>query len=256
MEEQKPTEENKDFIVITTDSEPKKFSFLPIFYTIVIIIFFSFGGLLSLLFSRDATKKHILEAPVAPKFTVHASPIPTQSVQVISLTKIATSLDVPPLYQDWQWSSEGNQLNSDDLSSIMVDRYDQNYLPVPMIGKTYTATSSAISNPDSKFIDNYYSLLLQKSGWLVDGGSPYLEFRSFRLRANAADGPCGGLDGDLGYKDGMVRLASIKHTFQPCVPPIGLQNGKAVTQNIAYTVFIGNPVSLQYFNEYMATHPK
>ena len=255
MEEQNNTPHN-DFIVVTTDNEPKKFSFLRILYFIVIIFFFFLGGLVSAFFSWKVEKQHILEATVAPTLTVHSTPIPTQSVEVIQLTKIATSLDVPPLYQNWQWGSEKSSLNNNDLSSIMVDRYDQNYLPVPMTGKTYTATNSAISNPDSKFIDNYYALLLQKSEWLVNGSSPYLEFRSFRLRANIADGPCGGIDGYLGYKDDMVRLVSIEHTFQPCVPPIGLQNGKAVTQNIAYTVFIGDPVSLQFFNKYMATHPK
>jgi hypothetical protein len=257
---QKPSVGNNaahsDFIVVTTDSSPKKLSFFPLFYIIVIIVFFSLGGLISLFFSGKTEKQHILQPAVIAIVTTHVTPIPTQSVEVTQLTKIATSLDVPTLYRNWQWSSEINPLNNDELTSITVDRYDQNYLTVPMKGKAYTATSSAITNPDDRFIDNYYAILLQKSGWLVDGASPYLEFRSFRLRANIADSSCGGLDGYLGYKDGMVRLVSVEHTMQPCIPPIGLQNGKVVTQNIAYTVFIGNSVSLQYFNEYMATHPK
>lgn len=180
--------------------------------------------------------------------------IPTQVSEVTKYTKIATSLDVPPLYKNWQWSKEVSTDSIPGLNVITVDRFDQNYLPVPLKqGVVYTATSSIISYPDAKYIDNYYALVLQKEGWLVEEQNPYLVFHSFRLRPTVADSSCGGLTSFVGYKDDMVRMVTVAHTMLPCKPPT---DGKAVTQNIVYTVFISKTVPLQYFIDYMASQPK
>jgi hypothetical protein len=245
--------EKKSFVILETHNTPEKRSFNPVFSAIVIIVFFSLGGFVALFLTGKTEKEHIFQHAVVPTAANPPTPHPTESIQVTRLTQIATSLAVPPLYVNWQWSSEKTSPDSDALTSITVDRYDQHFLKVPMTGSMYTATRSAISNPDTKFVDNYYAIQLKKSGWLVDTGSPYLVFDSFRLRADSASGSCGGYDGYLGYYNSMVRLVSVEHTLQPCVPQT---DSTPQTQNIAYTVFIGNPVPLQYFTDYMASHSK
>lgn len=178
------------FVVKIQESNVDKkflvFSGIGIFFLSAIV-----GYILLYLFSsKQPLPQHILS--VRPTI-IQATQIPTQVSEVTQDTKIALSLDVPPLYKNWQWNKEANNDGILGLKTITVDRFDQNYLTVPLIqGDAYTTTNSVISNPDAKFIDNYYSLVMQKAGWLIEDHNPYLVFKSFRLRVNIADSSCGG----------------------------------------------------------------
>jgi len=241
------------FIVTITKQERGPNKIMLGLFGIVIFFFSAFLGYVLLIFSnKQMIRQSIIQPAIVP-----VSQIPTLLFEATQQTKVATTLDVPELYKSWIWSIAEQSSSNENLIEIKADKFNKKYLPIPLTkGKMYSATSSIISNPDVHFISNYYAIQLLKSGWVPQGNDPYLTFQSFRLQANTMDGPCDGLSGYIGYKDGMVRLVSVAHSVKPCISSTKVQNNTVTIHRIEYTVFISDPVSVRSLSDYFVSHMK
>lgn len=168
---------------------------------------------------------------------------------VTEKTKIARSLIAPPLYPEAVWTQikEGTQTSAlnqaEDLESGML---------VPFSKGQYWQTT--IANYQSLPIDQYYGKVLTAMGWKKAGeiGGDALQFSTFTLSGIIADGGCGGQTSYIGYKDGMVRLISIRHELKPCSPPsLSLP---PITYTMDYTLSMSDPTSIEAIANYIQTN--
>jgi hypothetical protein len=180
-----------------------------------------------------------MTAKITMKKDASSSAIATE---VTRETKIATSLAVPKLDPEFTWkditktaSDGGNLRAAVDIQTSTKSAY----ITFPVL-KIYEAQQ--ISTQGANFVvADYYSTQLEKSGWVTNDNSPYLNFKTFRIEAISADSSCGDAMQFLGYKNGFAQLISVTGSYQACLPPYQT-NSK---QTITYDVYISKPFALQ-----------
>ncbi|HSW97856.1 MAG TPA: hypothetical protein VLF89_08580 [Candidatus Saccharimonadales bacterium] len=217
------------------------------FNSILIVIAVICILLACFVFLNHIQKQNITSKSVSHQYHAQITFVPTKSTAKITpQTVIATSLDVPPLYPNFEWKEASQSAHSEDLMFVMRTDLNSKSNNLDQIrfknGKFYTATTLQIN---SLPVIEYYHDQLKKFNWIVGDGSTtsYLSFSSFQLQGIVANGPCSGLTEYLGYKESMVRAVSIEYRYQPCTPPSPFTN----ETHIIYTVFISDPMSAQYF---------
>jgi len=215
-------------------------------FSIILIIAIICILLACFIFLNHRQKQNVTSESASRPYHASVTSIPTKSAaKITSQTVTATSLAVPPLYPNLEWKEASQSAHNEDLMFVMRTHLNSKSDNLDQIrfekGKFYTATSSQIN---SLPVVDYYQDQLKKINWIVGDGSTtsYLSFSSFQLQGIVANGPCSGLIEYLGYKDSMVRAISIGYRYQPCAPPSPFTN----ETHIIYTVFISDPVSIQY----------
>ena len=165
-----------------------------------------------------------------------------ENSEVTKETKIASSLEVPPLYPQAQWQNDPTASHDASLNRIAVSTKR-----ISLKGNYWTATVASVS---SSTVETYYFNELEKRGWFGSGGSGSLYFADFTLTPSVAGGPCGGINGYLGYKDGFVRLVTVLGQITPCKP----QGLDGATTSTDYTVFISDPMPLKDITASLTSH--
>jgi len=168
--------------------------------------------------------------------------VPTGIVEeVTNKTTIASSLDVPPLYPNAPWeditASESLKKDGINQASVVTKEYD--YIPIFFKKGKYWKVKTPIKYD---LIGKYYFDGLQKEGW-----DTQVIFNEFKLHAFAADAPCQGGTGMVGYKDGMVKTVIISHVLLPCSLPQSPDDTPYPSDfvfNANYMIFISDPMPL------------
>lgn len=177
--------------------------------------------------------------------TVASQPTPqTKDKFVTKETKIASSLDIPLLPSGAKWTDTTGQSKNSDINHAYIDDTES----VSFQGKYWS--TEVPKYPSNEIIS--YVKGLQKNGWIVDAS--VLQFNTFSLRALVADGPCGGVEGFIGFKDGMVRIVSILHEMSPCVGDDEEPSPTRTKSFVKYTIFISEPMALNAITKLIKNH--
>jgi|GEM_PF-6176444 len=181
--------------------------------------------------------------------TITNSPSQSTSDDILpteSTTNTASSLEIPPLYPDATWKEETTHTQDDKLNVVVAANKTNPFLEVPLTGYYNTTTVQDTNGA----IEKYYADALEKQGWSVNGSR--LQFTTYSLQGLFADGPCGGVDGYIGSKDGFVKIVTIQHQSTPCALP---NTTPALTKpSTNYTIFISESISVLQITEYIKSH--
>lgn len=173
----------------------------------------------------------------------------------VTISQRANSLDVPALYPDLQWKTIAENSDSEGLKNVSL-YYNENVEFYLFSNGSFWQAVTPQNSINPLAVESYYDKVLREKGWIFggDGEEGALQFDTFALRTIIADGICGGEMGYIGYKDGLVRLISIRREFEPCE---GM--GEQPTQKnktIINTIFISDPISVEMIENYIETQKR
>lgn len=172
----------------------------------------------------------------------------TENEYVTKDTIIANSLNVPPFYSGATWEDVSNISAEGDINKVYIEHGDGSVTFPFTKGRAWKTTANA---KESSGLERYYYEYFQKEGWFEEDGIGSLKFATFSLSLSA-DSPCGGVIGYTGYKDGMVRLVSIRRTLNPCNPPTNPNSPTtSAPQTTNYVLFVSDLLPIQEIAEYI-----
>jgi len=230
------------------ENQPQKKSFISTHIKKIVLIVVFLLALLSLVYmyvtpSAPQTSKEDTTMTNSPSQATSDDALPTETT-----TNTASSLEIPPLYPDATWKEQTTQPPDDKLNVVVAANKTNPFLEVPLTGY-YNATTV---QDTTGAIEKYYADALEKQGWSVNGSR--LQFTTYSLQGLFADGPCGGVEGFVGSKDGFIKTVTIQHQSTPCALP---NTTPALTKpSTNYTIFISESISVLQITEYIKSHSK